>query len=74
MHNTDRGADNYMIKYCEGEHEKELVDVAPTRSSTLQMPIMGELRRDSLISTSSRTMPQTPKNFGIEIAETAFDG
>lgn len=60
MHNTDRGADNYMIKYCEGEHEKELVDVAPTRSSTLQMPVMGELRRDSLISTSSRTMPQTP--------------
>ncbi|KAJ2922720.1 hypothetical protein H1R20_g14346, partial [Candolleomyces eurysporus] len=31
MLNTDRGADNYMIKYCEGEHEK-LVDVAPSRS------------------------------------------
>ena len=22
MLNTDRGADNYMIKYCEAEHEK----------------------------------------------------
>nr|GAT56389.1 predicted protein [Mycena chlorophos] len=32
MLNTDRGADNYMIKYCDGEHEK-LVDVAPTQST-----------------------------------------
>ncbi|KAG0707024.1 hypothetical protein DFH29DRAFT_871823 [Suillus ampliporus] len=31
MLNTDRGADNYKIKYCEGSHEK-LVDVAPQPS------------------------------------------
>lgn len=45
MLNTDRGADNYMIKYCEGDHEKALVDIAPTRSSRLEMPLMTELRR-----------------------------
>lgn len=44
MLNTDRGADNYMIKYCEGEHEKTLVDVAPSRSARLEMPVMSELR------------------------------
>ncbi|KAJ7901822.1 phosphatidylinositol 3 and 4-kinase-domain-containing protein [Mycena olivaceomarginata] len=44
MLNTDRGADNYMIKYCEGDHEKSLVDVAPSLSSRLQMPSMSELR------------------------------
>ncbi|KAH8119500.1 phosphatidylinositol 3 and 4-kinase-domain-containing protein [Phellopilus nigrolimitatus] len=52
MHNTDRGADNYMIKYCESEHEKKsLVDVAPTRSSLLQMPMMNEVRKEGMIST-----------------------
>jgi phosphatidylinositol 4-kinase type 2 len=45
MLNTDRGADNYMIKYCEGEHEKSLVDVAPTRSARISMPSMSELRK-----------------------------
>ncbi|KAJ3845446.1 phosphatidylinositol 3 and 4-kinase-domain-containing protein [Lentinula raphanica] len=44
MLNTDRGADNYMIKYCEGEVEKQLIDVAPSRS-TREMPPMSELRR-----------------------------
>jgi phosphatidylinositol 4-kinase type 2 len=44
MLNTDRGADNYMIKYCEGEHEKSLVDVAPSRSAQLGMPMMSEVR------------------------------
>lgn len=52
MLNTDRGADNYMIKYCEGDHEKSLVDVAP--SARLEMPVMSELRRDP--STSSPPM------------------
>ena len=47
MLNTDRGADNYMIKYCEGDHEKTLVDVAPSRSVRLEMPVMSELRRDT---------------------------
>ncbi|KAF5355032.1 hypothetical protein D9756_005261 [Leucocoprinus leucothites] len=55
MLNTDRGADNYMIKYCEGDHEKSLVDVAPTRSVRLEMPLMSELKRtDSVPSSSSR--------------------
>ncbi|KAJ7262182.1 phosphatidylinositol 3 and 4-kinase-domain-containing protein [Mycena haematopus] len=45
MLNTDRGADNYMIKYCDGDHEKSLVDVAPSLSSRLQMPSMSELRK-----------------------------
>lgn len=44
MLNTDRGADNYMIKYCEGNHSKSLVDVAP---SVLERPMMSELRRDT---------------------------
>ena len=57
MHNTDRGADNYMIKYCEGEHEKSLVDVAPTRSTTLQMKMMGKLRKEGMVSTPP--MPST---------------
>ncbi|KII92400.1 hypothetical protein PLICRDRAFT_172497 [Plicaturopsis crispa FD-325 SS-3] len=45
MLNTDRGADNYMIKYCEADHDKQLVDVAPSRSARLEMPLMSELRR-----------------------------
>ncbi|KAI5120977.1 hypothetical protein M0805_006649 [Coniferiporia weirii] len=68
MHNTDRGADNYMIKYCEGEHEKSLVDVAPTRSHLLQMPMMDEVRKtgvatpptSSVASTSSQPVFTSP--------------
>ncbi|KAI0066107.1 hypothetical protein BV25DRAFT_1797123 [Artomyces pyxidatus] len=52
MLNTDRGADNYMIKYCEAEHEKSLIDVAPSRSAQLQVPMMSELRRNESSSTS----------------------
>jgi hypothetical protein len=55
MLNTDRGADNYMIKYCEADHEKTLVDVAPTRSVRLEMPLMSELKRtDSTPSAIQR--------------------
>ncbi|KAK0504617.1 phosphatidylinositol 3 and 4-kinase-domain-containing protein [Armillaria luteobubalina] len=59
MLNTDRGADNYMIKYCDVDHEKSLVDVAPSRSATLDMPLMSELRR------SSPKVPQmeTPRSY-----------
>ncbi len=72
MLNTDRGADNYMIKYCDIDHEKSLVDVAPSRSATLDMPLMSELRRSpkvpqmetprsypsvSMGATSSTTIP-----------------
>ena len=56
MLNTDRGADNYMIKYCEGEHEKTLVDVAPTRSTRIAMPSMSELRRTDSSSSSQPTV------------------
>lgn len=45
MLNTDRGADNYMIKWCDADHDKSLVDVAPSRSAKLQMPSMTELRK-----------------------------
>jgi len=44
MLNTDRGADNYMLRFCEGSHEKSFVDVAPARSA---MPIMSELKSTS---------------------------
>jgi hypothetical protein len=55
MMNTDRGADNYMIKYCKGDHEKTLVDVAPTRSVRLEMPLMSELKQtDSVPSSAAR--------------------
>ena len=57
-----------MIKYCDAEHEKSLVDVAPTRSDGLQMPMMGEVRKEGMISTprmpsiggSSSTLLATP--------------
>lgn len=45
MLNTDRGADNYMIKFCSAPHGKSLVDVAPSRAGTREMPMMAELRR-----------------------------
>ncbi|KAF9531611.1 phosphatidylinositol 3 and 4-kinase-domain-containing protein [Crepidotus variabilis] len=59
MLNTDRGADNYMIKFCEGDHEKTLVDVAPSRSVRLEMPVMSELR-NSTISRSNSTSAYQP--------------
>ncbi|KAG6810974.1 hypothetical protein H0H92_009557 [Tricholoma furcatifolium] len=55
MLNTDRGADNYMIKYCEGVHEKALVDVAPSRAVRKEMPVMSELRREASSSAPSMT-------------------
>ncbi|KAG8677980.1 phosphatidyl inositol kinase [Ceratobasidium sp. 394] len=42
MRNTDRGLDNFMIKYCEGTHEKQVVDTAPTR-----LPMMSELKNSN---------------------------
>ncbi|KAG9125885.1 phosphatidyl inositol kinase [Ceratobasidium sp. 392] len=43
MRNTDRGLDNFMIKYCEGTHEKQVVDTAPTR-----LPMMSELKNSNM--------------------------
>ncbi|KXN90620.1 Phosphatidylinositol 4-kinase lsb6 [Leucoagaricus sp. SymC.cos] len=76
MLNTDRGADNYMIKFCEGDHEKTLVDVAPTRSVRLEMPLMSELKRtdnaqsstprndagSSRVTTTSPALSESPPN------------
>ncbi|KAH7339768.1 phosphatidylinositol 3 and 4-kinase-domain-containing protein [Rhizoctonia solani] len=47
MRNTDRGLDNFMIKYCEGTHEKQIVDTAPTR-----LPMMSELKNTGAPSSS----------------------
>ncbi|CAE6483304.1 unnamed protein product [Rhizoctonia solani] len=47
MRNTDRGLDNFMIKYCEGTHEKQIVDTAPTR-----LPMMSELKNSGAPSSS----------------------
>lgn len=58
MLNTDRGADNYMIKYCEGDHEKSLVDVAPSRSD--QMPVMSELRKPESSASAPRMNVPSP--------------
>ena len=41
-----------MIKYCEGEHEKSLVDVAPSRADSLQMPIMNGSRKSDALHAS----------------------
>ncbi|CAE6343151.1 unnamed protein product, partial [Rhizoctonia solani] len=53
MRNTDRGLDNFMIKYCEGTHEKPIVDTAPTR-----LPMMSELKNSG--APSSHVPSSTP--------------
>ncbi|KAL4254266.1 Phosphatidylinositol 4-kinase [Abortiporus biennis] len=58
MLNTDRGADNYMIKYCQSDHGKSFVDVAPSRTSRLEMSMMTELRRTT--STPATAGPSNP--------------
>lgn len=70
MLNTDRGADNYMIKYCEAPLERSLVDVAPSRSNRLEMPQMSELRRTesaapSPVMSSSPSMPSISKSESV---------
>ncbi|TCD64160.1 phosphatidyl inositol kinase [Steccherinum ochraceum] len=62
MLNTDRGADNYMIKYCTGDHGKTLVDVAPSRTSRLEPPMMSEVRRTPPIN-GSPFMEPGPSNY-----------
>ncbi|KZT26839.1 hypothetical protein NEOLEDRAFT_1090374 [Neolentinus lepideus HHB14362 ss-1] len=60
MLNTDRGADNYMIKYCEAPLERSLVDIAPTRTTRLEMPQMSELRRADTSAAPSPVMTPSP--------------
>lgn len=56
MLNTDRGADNYMIQYCEGDHEKSLINIAPQPSKRPQMSLVGELRRSDTAVPSQSTV------------------
>ncbi|THV05064.1 hypothetical protein K435DRAFT_713591 [Dendrothele bispora CBS 962.96] len=76
MQNTDRGADNYMIKYCEGEAEKPLVDVAPSRSARLEMPLMSELRSTNIdpavaTATPNQSVPSLPSKSSFSQDECA---
>lgn len=66
MLNTDRGADNYMIKYCNVHHGSSLVDVAPSRS-TSRMPQMTELRRTTNPPTASPQMVAGPSNPALSV-------
>ncbi|KAI6026296.1 phosphatidylinositol 3 and 4-kinase-domain-containing protein [Pisolithus microcarpus] len=52
MLNTDRGADNWMIKYCEGDHDKSPVAIAPQASTNPRMPLMSELRSSGFQSSA----------------------
>ena len=80
MLNTDRGADNYMIKFCEGDHASGLVDVAPSRSVRLEMPVMSELRREgsstaptqSDAASTSSSVPRTSSPRPVSRASAAF--
>lgn len=57
-----------MIKYCEGDHEKTLVDVAPSKSTRLEMPLMRELRKTEAptahagMSVSNSSFPSIPQS------------
>jgi hypothetical protein len=64
MLNTDRGLDNFMIKYCESDHEKVLVDVAPSRNSHVEVPQMSELGKSpSNVGTSTPSQgPSMPSS------------
>lgn len=81
MRNTDRGADNYMIKHCDAEHEKPLVDVAPSLTAGIAIPQMSELRKDTrtdsgpssplappMSRSSSATLPPYTRKSHIHIA------
>ncbi|KAG8883072.1 phosphatidyl inositol kinase [Tulasnella sp. 332] len=43
MRNTDRGLDNFMIKFCEGNRERPVVSRAPAGSFGPQHPMMSQL-------------------------------
>ena len=58
MLNTDRGADNYMIKYCEAEHEKSHITTAPARGQ----PMMSEIRSPSFTASPPEGTPNPNPN------------
>ncbi|CCA67572.1 related to LSB6-LAs17 Binding protein [Serendipita indica DSM 11827] len=65
IRNTDRGSDNYMIKYCNQSHERSIVDQAPSRTTTpvytSQDPMKAEptLRTTPLLIPSQEPPPAT---------------
>ena len=73
MRNTDRGADNYMIKYCEGEHDKSLVDVAPSPSVSLQMPTAnGRRTQAGMLATPSMTIASTSSQPASAVSQNTY--
>ncbi|KAI0088026.1 phosphatidylinositol 3 and 4-kinase-domain-containing protein [Irpex rosettiformis] len=60
MLNTDRGADNYMIKYCNVQHGSTLVDVEPLPYGPRGLPQMTELRRTTNPPSASPQMVAGP--------------
>ncbi|KAG8758774.1 phosphatidyl inositol kinase [Serendipita sp. 396] len=55
IRNTDRGADNYMIKYCNQQHDRPIVSQAPTRANT---PMYNSIiNQDSNIDPAANTKP-----------------
>lgn len=72
MLNTDRGADNYMIKVCEGDHSKSLVDVAPSRTSRPEMPMMTELRRTDTNNGQTTAGTSTPPMYSQPYANSSI--
>lgn len=49
-----------MIKYCEPDYGKSPVDVAPTRTSRREMPVMTELRRTDGTPSGGPTLQAPP--------------
>ncbi|KAG8835311.1 phosphatidyl inositol kinase [Serendipita sp. 399] len=55
IRNTDRGADNYMIKYCTQSHDRPIVSQAPTRANT---PMYNSIvNQDSTADSGTSTKP-----------------
>lgn len=62
MRNTDRGADNYMIKCCDESHDDEPPVPGPSMAAPTPHPQMSELRRDApAMLSSSRMNPATAR-------------
>ena len=64
-----------MVKYCEGDHEKTLVDVAPSHSVQHQMPIMSELKKFDTAPTTNApyTGASTSRLPGLQTSQVQDD-
>ncbi|EKM54262.1 uncharacterized protein PHACADRAFT_174771 [Phanerochaete carnosa HHB-10118-sp] len=74
MLNTDRGADNYMIKFCCAPHGKSLVDVAPSRAGAREMTMMAELRQTSTPPMGTPQMTATASNSNARTPSMSYTG